>query len=1331
MGVPKFFRWMSERYPAISQLIAENRIPEFDCLYLDMNGIIHNCTHKDSENTTFRMTEEQMFVTVFNYIEHLYGKIKPKQLFFMAVDGVAPRAKMNQQRARRFRTALDVELAREKAIKEGKEIPKEDAFDSNSITPGTEFMHKLTIQLKFFINKKISEDTDWQGVKIILSGHEVPGEGEHKIMEYIRHAKAQPEYNPNIRHCLYGLDADLIMLGLLSHDPHFCLLREEVTFGRASKSKSKELEHQKFYLTHLCIVREYLELEFQELREPGAMKFNFDLERVIDDFILMAFFVGNDFLPNLPNLHINEGALALMFKIYKTVLPKAGGYINEGGVINLNRLNVLLDEISHVEYRYFESDVSDQNWFNSKQMSKQDVMLKNKAPDKVIMTSSQRETWQVIKAFLADKSKPMVDLPHTLIAADRKFFRDLADRLHLEWNTIEDDTGNRCMQLSRPPTSINNVDENGELLKEVGQVIKMYDDAETMDVSVAQAKAEMDRKYEEKFREWKDTYYNEKFGWHLNDDAKLVQICENYVMGLQWVLFYYYRGVVSWAWYYQYHYSPMISDVVRGLKVNLVFDLGQPFRPFEQLMGVLPDRSKKIVPTIYHDLMTNPRSPIIDFYPRNFELDMNGKRMEWEAVVKIPFIDEKRLLTAMAPKNKLLSEEEKKRNEFGLTFQYLYDPTSDFEYPSSLIGIFPDIPHCHCIESVFDLPTMEGLKYHIGLMDGVKLGDAALAGFPSLSTLPYSAALKFHGVSVFQSESSNESMVVTLIDSELRSNIKTAKTKLGKKVYVGYPYLQEGRVFKVSDELFDYFPSTDKTAHPIQKSHNQREIEDFSRKAERIEDNYSKHLGIIIGPVESIIHVEMLKGLTKTDEGNTIKEYALIPGMDTEFASQAIVDEVLNEDQRFLEHAALPIDEEFPPGSRAFFLGEFNYGRPLVIIDLKDDRANVWLSATKFKEEEFGHQVIQKYETTSTYLPAYTVAQMLGLNSFVLSKITSSFSVAALGNSRLNLGLNLKFESKKLKVLGYTRRSEKGWEYSHSAIELLTTYMTKFPDFFAGIHRNIRASEYKATDFYAAEVADSKIKEIVAWLKSIESNKFEKIPLDSEQLDSNVIAAIEKAIDAELEANSEVTYKKFTGVPRNALLKPSDAEHRLGRQTFALGDRVIYVQESGRVPIATRGFVVGITRTNSTMLLDVLFSLSFMSGTTLGDRCTPYRGSTVPSTSVINITNKQVVASAFQEHLTPEHGTKNIKNPTQFTRSQVNYRDAVAPPPRRGSYRGTAFGQNQNRVNYRDENQSAPNRTRGSSQQNARVAFTHGNQAVRSGLPRQFGRGKGERTKPS
>lgn len=579
MGVPKFFRWMSERYPAISQLIAENRIPEFDNLYLDMNGIIHNSTHSDSDSPTYRMTEDKMFIAIFNYIEHLFGKIQPKKLFFMAIDGVAPRAKMNQQRARRFRTALDAEKSREKALREGVEMPTEAAFDSNCITPGTEFMAKLTRQLKYFISKKVSEDVDWQGVEIVLSGHEVPGEGEHKIMEYIRLAKAQPDYDANIRHCLYGLDADLIMLGLLSHDPHFSLLREEVTFGRANSKKSKELEHQNFYLMHLCIVREYLELEFQELKDESALGFPYDMERIIDDFILMAFFVGNDFLPNLPNLHINEGALALMFKVYRTVLPKAGGYINERGVINLERLALLLEDLSDVEYRFFESESADESWFRGKQMGKVDVMEKDGGKARrrgpLTMTSPQKDIYKQVKKYVNSRSgdssdpKTSLDLPTSLNARDRKFVQEMAEDLHLQWKTIETGDVDRHLQLDFPGKFDGGEDnedvEDEEASIALLRVLKRYDSAKVVDVTAEEVQEQKDKQYEEKFQGWKNKYYESKFEWGIDNEEEMRQLTENYVQGLQWVLYYYYRGVASWPWFYGYHYSPMISGTYRAL----------------------------------------------------------------------------------------------------------------------------------------------------------------------------------------------------------------------------------------------------------------------------------------------------------------------------------------------------------------------------------------------------------------------------------------------------------------------------------------------------------------------------------------------------------------------------------------------------------------------------------------------------------------------------------------------------------------------------------------------------------------------------------------------
>ena len=87
-----------------------------------MNGIIHNCSHNNNESAHFRITEEQIWIGVFNYIDHLFSKIKPKKFFFLAIDGVAPRAKMNQQRSRRFRASQLAQIEHEAADRVAKEL---------------------------------------------------------------------------------------------------------------------------------------------------------------------------------------------------------------------------------------------------------------------------------------------------------------------------------------------------------------------------------------------------------------------------------------------------------------------------------------------------------------------------------------------------------------------------------------------------------------------------------------------------------------------------------------------------------------------------------------------------------------------------------------------------------------------------------------------------------------------------------------------------------------------------------------------------------------------------------------------------------------------------------------------------------------------------------------------------------------------------------------------------------------------------------------------------------------------------------------------------------
>ncbi|XP_034935611.1 5'-3' exoribonuclease 1 isoform X2 [Chelonus insularis] len=362
MGVPKFTRFICERYPCIIELLNEYQIPEFDHLYLDMNGIIHNCSHPNNANAHFRITEETIFKNIFHYVDTLFRTIKPQKVFFLAVDGVAPRAKINQQRGRRFRSAKDAEIAEAKALAKGEKLPEESRFDSNCITPGTLFMAKLTEQLKYFVQYKISTDKCWQKCKIILSGPEVPGEGEHKIMDYVRYRKSQPDYNPNIRHCFYGLDADLIMLSLCTHEPHFAVLREEVKYSKHDQAKS--IEKTKFCLLYISLLREYMEHEFESMKDK--LPFPFDLEKIIDDWILMGFLVGNDFIPHLPNLHIANGALSVLSHVYMKILPTLDGYINEAGTLNLERFEKFMEELAVIDLEHFTEHLADLKYFETK-----------------------------------------------------------------------------------------------------------------------------------------------------------------------------------------------------------------------------------------------------------------------------------------------------------------------------------------------------------------------------------------------------------------------------------------------------------------------------------------------------------------------------------------------------------------------------------------------------------------------------------------------------------------------------------------------------------------------------------------------------------------------------------------------------------------------------------------------------------------------------------------------------------------------------------------------------------------------------------------------------
>lgn len=380
---------------------------------------------------------------------------------------------------------------------------------------------------------------------------------------------------------------------------------------------------------------------------------------------------------------------------------------------------------------------------------------------------------------------------------------------------------------------------------------------------------------------------------------------------------------------------------------------------------------------------------------------------------------------------------------------------------------FPDLIHCRCLMQQYELPSIEGLSYRVGLLEGAKVGIHALAGFPSLHTLPYRGHLEQAGVTVFQQATQNNSMIITLQnDYDGRKTEDIACDKVGKKIFFGWPYLREGKVLAVSDNLFRYeYVTIGDGTKLVPISHGPAQLAEFERNSTRIEENYSKRFGVVTGEVEVLLHIAPLKGLRRTDEGAMVKDYAEGSVNLEVHAIQTTVVSVHSEDVRYIEKAPLPLEEEFPVESIAFFLGEYNYGRPLRVVGHQDNKLNIQILTLKVKESvDFAKEIIKQSESEKPYLPSYAVATLVELKPLALSKITSSFTVVS-GDTRLNLGLNLKFEARRQKVLGYSRRIPEGWQFSGKALALIKEYKTKFPEFIATLNRNPHKGNLIAEDF--------------------------------------------------------------------------------------------------------------------------------------------------------------------------------------------------------------------------------------------------------------------------
>ncbi|KAG8670027.1 5'-3' exoribonuclease 2 [Fusarium poae] len=732
MGIPAAFRWLSSRYPKIISPVIEDQalvmedgstIPvdttrpnpngeEFDNLYLDMNGIVHPCSHP--EDRPAPKDEEEMMMEVFRYTDRVVNMVRPRKILMIAVDGVAPRAKMNQQRSRRFRSAQEAqekEQDKQELIKmlkqqnggnltaESLETVTKKAFDSNSITPGTPFMDILALSLRYWCQYKLNTDPGWAKLKIIISDATVPGEGEHKIMNFVRSQRASPDHDPNTRHVIYGLDADLIMLGLATHEPHFRVLREDVFFqdqkARLCKlcgqkghdaqncrgeEKKKDGEHDEkdkgvalkpFIWLHVAVLREYLEVE---LGVPN-LPFRFDLERAVDDWIFMCCFVGNDFLPHLPALEIREHGIDTLTKIWKDNLPVMGGYVTKDGHIDLERAQVILDGLAQQEDGIFKR--------RKEQEDRREANFKRRRLQNESNGRGGRQGGPSHPKKINGHENPAHGLPLQAIGTyPGRHEQTLTHDMVVNRSTAPDaNVANKSAasvlkaqlqsQKSLASAKLENPEQDSlsALGKRKASSIEEGNDSVLDAPSAATPSASTEEGPVDDVRLWEDGYADRYYEKKFHKDPKDIEfrhgVARAYVEGLAWVLLYYFQGCPSWEWYYPYHYAPFAADFKDIAKMNISFEKGRVSKPFEQLMSVLPAASRHALPEVFHDLMLNPESDIIDFYPEDFEIDLNGKKMAWQGVALLPFIEMPRLLAAVQGKYPELSAADSARNEMG------------------------------------------------------------------------------------------------------------------------------------------------------------------------------------------------------------------------------------------------------------------------------------------------------------------------------------------------------------------------------------------------------------------------------------------------------------------------------------------------------------------------------------------------------------------------------------------------------------------------------------------------------------------------------------------
>lgn len=642
MGIPGLFAWVRKTCPHTiknfsyhsqsrpSTHSSTHSIERFDNLCLDMNGIFHEACQKvykygsyASPQTSSQTGESQEILSenvmrkkvyheIGNIVSNLVYKVNPTKRILIMVDGPAGNAKQSQQRQRRYRSVNDTTRK----------------FDSNCISPGTEWMDFLSKYMDQYILREVSNK--WKHLEVIFSNEKVAGEGEHKVIKFIR-----KHGSPNESYVLYGLDADLIMLALSTQNilcqgsfslnpPKFIILRED----------------QKFH--HLIQID--ISLFRQFLIEELTWGLDCSRNNLINDYVFLCFLLGNDFLPHSPTVDLIEGGIELLFESYSGACEKHNAHLmNQDGTFNKDVLKDILFTISMSERIILEDSLKRGDKFA-------DALL-----EKYIEYDDN-----------GDENKKLDEIDE--VYEDDLEVRDVSDVSDVknDVNEVRDVRNVNEVRDVRDVKPVSNIIkssfiEEGEAFLEANDPYYCFSE-EVETISSEKLIYSQPKKFRRiDFDGYRQEYYKTKFP---NISSK--QVCHEYFRGMEWVYKYYTVGIPSWSWSYPFCYAPFATEMVLALDSyeSRSFTLGRPMEPFHQLLSILPPQSKHLLPSSFHSLMNS--------FPSQIKLDFSGKKFEWQAVVVIPkcFDFEKEYQEILSS----VQMNEKRRNFLGKEYIYKYNP---------------------------------------------------------------------------------------------------------------------------------------------------------------------------------------------------------------------------------------------------------------------------------------------------------------------------------------------------------------------------------------------------------------------------------------------------------------------------------------------------------------------------------------------------------------------------------------------------------------------------------------------------------------------------------